>query len=168
MSMYDYLHHSPAISKKAKLFPGSVVTGDVVIEDCVSVWFNAIIRGDMAQVMIKENTNIQDGAIIHTNIDKPTLIGKNCTIGHGAIIHACTIGNDVLIGMGSIILDGAVIGDGAMIGAGTIVLPKKIIPPKMLAYGNPMLVTRILTKEELDSNRQNAINYVKIMQNYTF
>ncbi len=166
MSEVAYLNKKPTISQTAKIFPGAVLTGDVTLKDHVSVWYNAVIRGDMSFVMIGESTNIQDLAIIHTNTNRPTVIGKNVTIGHGAIIHACTIGNDCLIGMGSIILDEAVIGDGAMIGAGTIVPPKKVIPAKMLAYGNPMMITRQLSKEELESNKNNAKHYVEMMNNY--
>jgi carbonic anhydrase/acetyltransferase-like protein (isoleucine patch superfamily) len=168
MKTYSYLQHKPTLSPKSRIFPGAIVTGDVILGDDVSVWFNAVIRGDMSLVTILEKTNIQDHAMIHTNTDKPTYIGKNCTIGHRAIIHACTIGNDVLIGMGSIILDGVIIGDGAMIGAGTVVPPNKVIPPKMLAYGNPMMITRQLTKEELAANRKNAVKYVEMMNNYVF
>jgi carbonic anhydrase/acetyltransferase-like protein (isoleucine patch superfamily) len=166
MSTVPFKDKEPKLSKSAKIFPGAFVTGDVTLKDNVNVWYNAVIRGDMSFVIIGESSNVQDLAMIHTNTNRPTLIGKNVTIGHGAIIHACTIGNDCLIGMGSIILDEAVIGDGAMIGAGTIVPPKKVIPPKMLAYGNPMMITRQLTKEELESNKNNAIHYVEMMNSY--
>jgi len=166
MNNFSYQGNSPTISPKAKILPGAIITGEVIIKDFVSVWFNAVIRGDMSKVTIGEFTNIQDNAMVHTNTNKPTLIGSNVTIGHGAIIHACTIGNNALIGMGSIILDGAVIGDGAMIGAGTIVPPGKVVPPKMLAYGNPMQITRQLSEAEINANIQNSVNYVVMSKQY--
>lgn len=166
MAINNYLNKKPVIAESAYVFPGAIVTGDVILKENVSVWYNAVVRGDMANIIIGESTNIQDLAVIHTNTNRPTLIGKNVTIGHGAIIHACTIGNDCLIGMGSIILDNAVIGDGAMIGAGTVVPPNKIIPAGMLAYGNPMAIARTLTKEELLANKNNALLYVEMMNQY--
>jgi len=166
MNKFSYQGKSPTISPKAKILQGAIITGEVILKDFVSVWFNAVIRGDMSGVTIGEFTNVQDNAMIHTNTNKPTLIGSNVTIGHGAIIHACTIGNNALIGMGSVILDGAVIGDGAMIGAGTIVPPGKVIPPKMLAYGNPMQITRQLTEAEINANIQNSVNYVVMSKQY--
>ena len=166
MDYSEMIKKIPVIASSAYVFKGAVVTGDVVLKDNVSVWFNAVIRGDMANIFIGESSNIQDLAMVHTNTNLPTVIGHNVTIGHGAIIHACTIGNDCLIGMGSIILDNAVIGDGAMIGAGTIVPPNKVIPPGMLAYGNPMQITRTLTKEEIQANKNNAIHYVEMMNAY--
>lgn len=166
MAINNYLNKKPVIVESAYVFPGAIVTGDVILKENVSVWYNAVVRGDMANIIIGESTNIQDLAVIHTNTNRPTLIGKNVTIGHGAIIHACTIGNDCLIGMGSIILDNAMIGDGAMIGAGTVVPPNKVIPAGMLAYGNPMAIARTLTKEELLANKNNALLYVEMMNQY--
>ena len=109
----DYLGQSPTISKTAKIFKNAIIAGDVTIGEFVSVWYNVTIRGDMAPVTILENTNIQDNCVIHTNLNLPTHIGKNVTVGHGAIIHAATVEDNCLIGMGSIILDGAVIGKNA-------------------------------------------------------
>ncbi len=166
MNYHEFIDKTPTIASSAFVFPGAVVKGDVTLKENVSVWYNAVIRGDMANIYIGDSSNIQDLAMIHTNTNRPTIIGKNVTIGHGAIIHACTIGNDCLIGMGSIILDNAVIGDGAMIGAGTVVPPNKVIPSGMLAYGNPMGIARPLTKEEIISNKNNALHYVELMNAY--
>lgn len=166
MNYSEMINQTPVIAPTAFVLPGAVVTGDVILKDFVNVWYNAVIRGDMANIFIGESSNVQDLAMIHTNTNRPTVIGRNVTIGHGAIIHACTIGNDCLIGMGCIILDNAVIGDGAMIGAGTVVPPNKVIPPGMLAYGNPMQITRALTKDEIQANKNNAIHYVEMMKAY--
>lgn len=138
---------------------GCRIVGDVEIGENSSVWYNAVIRGDSNSVVIGENTNIQDNAVLHTSHDAPLIIGDNVTIGHGAIIHGCTIGNNVLIGMGAIVLDGAVIGDNCMIGAGALVTQNKLIPEGSLAFGNPAKVVRPITEEEKESILKNANEY---------
>ena len=147
---------SPTISKKAKIFKSAVIAGDVTISDYVNVWYNVTIRGDMAPVTILENTNIQDNTVIHTNTNLPTHIGKNVTVGHGAIIHAATVKDNSLIGMGSIILDGAVVGEYSLVGAGCVVPPFKIVPDKTLVIGNPMRIIRELTDKEIEDIKLNA------------
>lgn len=141
------------------LAEGSRIVGDVEIGENSSVWYNAVIRGDANKIVIGENTNIQDNAVLHVSEDAPLMIGDNVTVGHGAILHGCTIGNNVLIGMGAIVLDGAVIEDNCMIGAGTLVTQNKVIPKGTLAYGNPVKVIRSLTEEEKDSILRSANNY---------
>lgn len=138
---------------------GSRIVGDVEIGENSSVWYNAVLRGDVNKIVIGENTNIQDNAVLHVGEDTALLIGDNVTVGHGAILHGCTIGNNVLIGMGAIILDGAVIEDNCMIGAGTLVTQKKVISKGSLAFGNPVKVVRALTEEEKDSILWSANNY---------
>ncbi|MBU1145842.1 MAG: gamma carbonic anhydrase family protein [Firmicutes bacterium] len=166
MNRLSYLDKTPLISKTAKIFEQVVVVGDVVIHDFVSIWYHATIRGDMAPIEIKEYTNIQDNAVIHTNTNLPTFIGKYVTVGHGAIIHGATVLDYALIGMGSIILDGAVIGEYSMVGAGALIPPGKIIPPKMLVIGNPMRIVRELTVDEIKANLENAEYYVSLMKQY--
>lgn len=166
MIIEKYKDISPKISNKAKIFKNAVIAGDVTIHDFVNVWYNVTIRGDMAPVTILENTNIQDNSVIHTNTDLPTHIGKNVTVGHGAIIHAATVKDNALIGMGSIILDGAVIGEYSLVGAGCVVPPYKIVPPKTLVIGNPMKIIRELTNEEIENIRKNADHYLKLMSEY--
>lgn len=166
MLIKDYLDQKPRISEKAKIFENACIVGDVWIKDDVSVWFNATIRGDMAEVVIQEGTNIQDNAVIHTNFSTPTYIGKNVTVGHGAIIHGATIHDDCLIGMGSIILDKAVIMEECLIGAGALIPPGKVIPKRSLVVGNPMRIVRELTEEEIKANQTNSLNYVKLMNEF--
>lgn len=166
MYIEKYKNLVPKISTKAKIFKNVVISGDVTIEDNVNIWFNASIRGDMAPITIGENTNIQDNAVVHTNTNLPTHIGKNVTVGHGAIIHACTVNDDCLIGMGSIILDGAVIGKGALIGAGALIPPHKVIPEFVLVVGNPMRIIRELTEAEIAANKLNKDFYLKLMNDY--
>jgi carbonic anhydrase/acetyltransferase-like protein (isoleucine patch superfamily) len=154
----------PMIASTAKIFPQAIVTGDVTIGEFVNVWYSATLRGDMAKIMVGENTNIQDNAVVHTNTNLPTLIGKNVTIGHGAIIHACTIEDDVLIGMGAIILDGAIVRQQAMVGAGCVVPPGKEVPRRTLVVGNPMRIVRELSDQELAINRDNVRYYLELSQ----
>jgi carbonic anhydrase/acetyltransferase-like protein (isoleucine patch superfamily) len=166
MTLIPYLENQPTVSKKAYVLPGAIIAGDVRIDDHVSVWFNAVIRGDMARITIGENTNVQDLTVIHTNTASPTVIGRNVTIGHQAIIHACTIEDDALIGMGAVILDGAIIKKGAMVAAGTVVPPKKIVESYHLALGNPMVIKRPLTDLEIEHNRANIAHYIDLAQAY--
>ncbi len=161
-----YKEMKPCIAKSAVVMPGAQVLGDVTLNDYVSVWPNAVIRGDMAKVVILKNTNIQDNAVIHTNTNIPTYIGQSVTIGHLAIIHAATIKDYALIGMGAIILDNAEIGEYAMVAAGTVVPPGKKVPARMLALGNPMRIIRELTQLEIDGNIENAKKYIALSKSY--
>lgn len=143
------------------LAEGAVVKGDVTLGDDASVWYNATIRGDSNPVVIGERTNVQDNAVIHVELTHPVNIGKNVTIGHGAIVHGCEIGDNTLIGMGAIILNGAKIGKNCIIGAGALVTQNSIVPDGTLAFGNPAKVIRKLTPEEIGSNKENALHYVE-------
>ncbi len=164
--IFQYRDDRPELASGVKVFPGAVVAGAVRCDEFVNIWYNAVVRGDMAPVTIGRNTNIQDNAVIHTNTGLPTLIGANVTVGHGAIIHAATIGDDALIGMGAVILDGAIVETQALVAAGCVVPPGKTIPAGMLAVGNPAKVVRPLTPAEIEANRQNAATYVKMANAY--
>ncbi len=155
------------INAEAIVCDSAIVIGDVRIGRQSSIWYHAVVRGDMAPVTIGKNTNIQDGAIVHTSVDHPTTVGDNVTIGHGAIIHACTIEEEALIGMGAIILDGARVERGAMVAAGALVPPGKVVPAYNLAVGSPMKVVRKLNKDEITANRDNANHYVELAENQT-
>ena len=149
------------IAERVYLAEGARIVGDVEIGAGSSVWYNAVIRGDSNHLVIGENTNVQDNAVLHTSYSHALTIGDNVTIGHGAIVHGCTIGNNVLIGMGAIILDGAVIEDNCIIGAGGLVTQNKVIPEGTLSFGNPSKVLRKLTEKEKLSILENAKEYVK-------
>ncbi len=166
MIIEKYKGIAPVIDRTAKIFTNAVIAGNVTLKANVNVWYNATVRGDMAPVVIGENTNIQDNAVVHTNTDLPTFIGRNVTVGHGAIIHACTVKDNALIGMGSIILDGAVIGENTLIGAGAVVPPNKIIPNGVLVVGNPMRIVRELKENELKEMAINKNHYLKLMNEY--
>jgi len=164
MRIFSYLGHIPRVHSKATVMSGVRMSGDVTIEEGVNIWFNASLRGDMAKIIVGKNTNIQDNAVIHTNTDMPTIIGSHITIGHGAIIHAATIHDHALIGMGAIILDGAIVEEYAMVGAGCLVPPGKVVPKNTLVVGNPMKIVRELTKEEIEANQKNVEVYLQMAE----
>ena len=145
---------------------GAKVIGKVNIGENSSVWFNAVIRGDSNSIDIGKNSNVQDNSTLHTSSNHSLIIGDFVTIGHGCIIHGCKLGNNVLVGMGSIILDGAIIADNCIIGAGTLITQNKIIPSNSLVFGNPMKIIRNLTIEEINSIKENALMYVKEAEEY--
>lgn len=160
MPIYRTVYGNPVIDPDAFILPTAVVSGDVRLAKGVNVWHHATIRGDMASVTIGEDTNVQDNAVIHVNHDRPTVIGKRVTIGHGAIVHGAIVEDDALIGMGSILLDGCCVERGAMVGAGTLVPPGKTVPAGMLAIGSPMRIVRPLTDAERLDNKQNIDRYL--------
>ena len=154
------------IDKSVFIAEGAKVIGDVSILEGSSVWFNAVVRGDSNSIKIGKNTNIQDNAVIHTSKNSCVEIKDNVTIGHGAIIHGCKIGSNVLIGMGAIILDHAVIEDNCIIGAGALVTQNKVMPEDVVVLGNPAKVVRKLNDEERASIIENANEYWEEAQKY--
>ena len=140
----------------------AVVVGDVTLGKGVSVWFQAVVRGDEGPITVGENTNIQDAAILHAE----THIGKNCTIGLGAIVHGCTVGDDTRIGMGAIVLNGAKIGNHCLVGAGALVTGKMDAPDGSMILGSPAKVVRPLTAEEIESNRISMEDYLEAAARY--
>ena len=148
------------------IFPGAAVVGDVTLGKNCSVWFNAVVRADEAPISIGDGTNVQDNATLHVTEDKPLVVGKDVTIGHGAILHSCTVKDGALIGMGAVVLDDAVIGENAMVAAGALVTPRTVIPDGALAVGSPAKVKRPLTEEEIESNRQNSLGYAARKERY--
>ena len=154
-----YLGQTPQIHPSAYIAPGSTVLGDVVIGEQSSVWPGAVLRGDINSIRIGDCTNIQDGAILHLADDYPTILGNHVTVGHAAVVHACTVEDEVLIGMHATILDGAVIGKGSIIGAHTLVKAGMQVPPGSLVLGVPGRIQRQLTPEEQTNNLALAEKY---------
>ncbi len=150
------------MSDKARIYEGAKVLGDVKLGSNVSIWYNAVIRGDIEPITIEDNSNIQDNCVLHVSEDYPVKIGKNVSVGHGAIVHGCTIEDDVLVGMGAIILNGAHITKNCLIGAGALVTENKTFEEGSLILGSPAKAVRKLTDEEIESIRENADEYVKL------
>lgn len=136
---------------------GARVTGDVTLGEGVSVWYNAVLRGDDGAITVGSGTNIQDNAVLH----EETRVGAGCTIGHGAVVHGCTVGDNVLIGMGAIVLNGAKIGDDCIVGAGALVTGKLDAPAGSMILGSPAKVVRPLTEAEIQGNRASAEGYLE-------
>ncbi|MBN2690101.1 MAG: gamma carbonic anhydrase family protein [Gammaproteobacteria bacterium] len=142
------------------------VMGRVIIGGGVTVWYGAVVRGDDDQITIGDDTNVQDNAVLHVDIDKPLIIGKGVTIGHAAVLHGCTIGDDCLIGMNAVVLDDAVIGDGSIVGAHALIPPGKKIPPRSLVVGSPGKIVREVSDEDLSRIQWNAGHYKSKIDSY--
>lgn len=139
--------------------PGAVVRGNVSIGESSSIWYNAVVRADGIDVKIGDNTNIQDNCVVHADPGDSVDIGNNVTVGHGAIIHGCRIGDNTLIGMGAIILNNAQIGSNCIVGAGALVTEGKIIPDRSLVIGSPAVIKREITEEEIEKIKLNSKHY---------
>ncbi len=133
---------NPKVHPSAYVAPTAVIVGDVTIEEGVSIWDGAVIRGDVSYIKIGKNSNVQDNAVIHVSHDAPTIIGENVTIGHLAMVHAAKIEDNVIIGINSVVLDNAVIGEGSIVGAGAVVTSNTKIPPNSLVLGIPAKVIK--------------------------
>jgi carbonic anhydrase/acetyltransferase-like protein (isoleucine patch superfamily) len=140
--------------------PGAMLAGSIVLENNVSIWFNVVIRADNDKVHIGENTNIQDGSVLHCDPGFPLTIGRNATVGHKVMLHGCTVGDGALVGINSVVLNGAKIGAGALLGANSLVPEGKEIPPGVLAVGSPAKVVRDLTAEQIAGILKIADSYV--------
>jgi len=147
--IYPYKDKHPQIDPSAFIADFATITGDVTIGAESSIWFNTVVRGDVAPTIIGNRTNIQDLCMLHQSPGNPLILEDNVTIGHQVTLHSCTVRKNVLIGMGSIILDGAEIGEGAFIGAGSLVPQGKVIPPGKLAFGRPAKVIRDLGEDDI-------------------
>ena len=156
--------NQPIIHSSVFVAPGAFVTGDVVIGENSSVWYNAVLRGDMAQITIGKNTNVQDGCILHTDPGSPLRLGDYVTVGHGAILPGCTVQEGSLGGRRAIILDGAVIGRNCLGGAGALVTRRTAVPDGSLVLGNPAKIKRSLSAKELENLRDNAYEYIALSQ----
>lgn len=156
-----FANHSPRIGRGVFIAPNATLIGDVVLEDEASVWFSAVLRGDIGAIRIGARTNIQDLACVHlTQKISSTVVGADVTVGHGAILHGCTIGDRCLIGMGSILLDNCVIGEGSVVAAGSVVTARTVIPPRSLVRGTPAKVIREVTDEEAKLGIDGAAHYL--------
>jgi carbonic anhydrase/acetyltransferase-like protein (isoleucine patch superfamily) len=158
-SVVPELHETAFVAHTAE------VAGDVKLAAGSSVWFSASVRGDIAQIVVGKNSNVQDAAVLHCDFGIPCVIGEGVTIGHGAIVHSAKVGDNTLIGMGAIVMNGAVIGEDSIVGAGALITGGKEFPPRSMILGSPAKVARELTDEEIAHNRENAQHYVELGRN---
>lgn len=157
----------PKIDQETFIAAGAVIAADVSVGTNSGIWFNAVIRGDVAPVVIGENTNIQDGSVVHTSrFDGPTHIGNNITIGHMALIHACTLKDNCFVGMSSTIMDKAIVEEWGFVAAGSLVTPGKVVGQYELWAGRPAKFLRRVTDEEIDFMKDNVRNYVQLAKEY--
>lgn len=152
----------PVLAASARIAGNAVLIGDVRLEEDVSVWYGAVLRGDAGAIRVGAGSNIQDLCALHCGDGQPLTIGKNVVVGHGAILHSCTVEDGCLVGMGAILLDGCVIGAGSVIGAGALVPPGKVVPPGSLVVGVPGKVARQVTAAEQAETLENAAHYVSL------
>src|SRR5260370_10168708 len=154
-----FLRRQPRLGEGVYIARGAVVVGDVTLGDFASIWYNAVMRGDINRIEVGHHTNIQDNAVLHVADEYPCLVGNHVTVGHSAIVHACLVGDETLIGMGAIILDGAAIGRQCLIGAKALVTQRAEIPDGSLVLGAPAKVARPLTSEEPAQLKTSAAHY---------
>jgi carbonic anhydrase/acetyltransferase-like protein (isoleucine patch superfamily) len=166
MTVYAIGAKRPQLDASVWIAPNATVIGDVRIGRNVSIWWNAVLRGDNDPITIGGNTNIQDGSVLHTDIGVPMNIGSDVTVGHMVMLHGCTVGDGSLIGIGAIVLNNAVIGRECLIGAGALVPEGKQIPDRSLVVGSPGRVVRQLTDEDVASIRAGNHHYIEHMQEY--
>jgi len=155
-----FLRRQPKLGKNVFIAKNATVIGDVTLGAHASIWYGAVLRGDINRIVVGHHSNIQDNAVLHLADDFPCLLGNWVTVGHSAIVHACKVGDEVLVGMGAVVLDGAVIGKQSLIGAKALVTQGTKIPPGSLVLGAPAKVVRKLTKEERAGLKWWAEKYV--------
>ena len=143
-----------------RIAPSAVVVGDVQLEENVNIWHHAVLRGDSGAIRVGAGTNIQDGCVLH----EQTTVGSGCTVGHRAILHGCTVGDNCVIGMGAIVLNGAILGDGCLVGAGALVTGKTHAPAGSVLLGSPAKVVKSVTPEQIEENAHSAAHYVELAE----
>lgn len=156
----------PVIANSARVMPGAVILGEVTIEEGCGIWPNAVLRGDLGPIHIAQNTNIQDGCVLHCDIGGTITVGADVTVGHLCILHGCTIGENSLIGMGSLLMNEVKVGKNCLIGAGSLLTEGTEVPDGHLAFGRPAKVRRPLTEEEVAYIREGAVGYKDLLTEY--
>jgi carbonic anhydrase/acetyltransferase-like protein (isoleucine patch superfamily) len=164
--IYELEKHVPNIDPECWVAPNAIIIGKVQLKKNSNIWFNTVLRGDVDQITIGENTNIQDGSIIHTDPGCPTIVGNGVTVGHMVMLHGCEIADDCLIGIGSTILNKTKIGKNCIIGANALVTENKVIPERSLVLGSPGKIVRQVTDEEIEHIKENARVYVENFKKY--
>ncbi|MDP3622502.1 MAG: gamma carbonic anhydrase family protein [Methanobacteriaceae archaeon] len=155
------------IHTTTKIFPGSQIIGNVKIGQDSSVWYNAVIRGDIESISIGRFSNVQDNCVVHSSREYPVEIGDYISIGHGAVVHGCKLGDNVLVGMNATILNGAEIGENSIVGAGAVVTEGKKFPPESLIIGLPAKTVKTLSEKQIKSIKDNALRYVELSKKHS-
>lgn len=162
MAIFEVGGYKPQIDEDAFVADSASVMGQVTLKKGGSIWYNATVRGDLDKIVIGEHSNIQDNCVIHLDIDMPTIVGDYVTVGHGCILHACTIEDKVLVGMGATLLDNVVVGEGSIIAAGAVVAPNTVIPPYSMVMGIPGKVVRQLDPASGQERVDHALEYEQL------
>jgi len=166
MPLYEIDGLSPTVPGNSWVAPSADLIGDVRLGEEVGIWFGAVIRADNTPILLGDRTNIQEGAMLHSDPGVPLTIGADCTVGHHAILHGCTLGDRVLVGMGAIVLNNAVIGEDCLIGAGALVTEGKVFPPGSLIIGSPAKAVKELAPEMIEGIKRSAAGYAARQQRF--
>jgi carbonic anhydrase/acetyltransferase-like protein (isoleucine patch superfamily) len=167
MAVYELNAVRPKLGRDVFVAENASVIGDVHLGDGASLWFGTVVRGDYSPIRIGARTNVQDNVVVHiVSTNGPTIIGDDVTIGHSAVVHACTVGDVCLIGMGAVVLDFAVIGDGSFVAAGSLVTPRTVIPPGSFVLGRPAKVVRPVNDTERATIARSAADYVRFAADF--
>ncbi len=164
--MERFKDRTPVLHAETFVAEGARLIGRVVMAAGASVWYNSVLRADLADIIIGENTNIQDNCVVHVDSGRATVLGRGVTVGHGAILHACSVGDNCLVGMGAILLDGTVIPRDSIVAAGALVPPGKTYPEGSLILGSPAKVARKLSAEEITKISESAVHYREFWEAY--
>jgi len=167
MPLYEIDGLRPVVPETSWVAPSADLIGDVRLGEGVGIWFGAVIRADNTPIVLGDGTNIQEGAMLHSDPGSPLTLGRDCTVGHHAILHGCTLGDRVLVGMGAIVLNDAVIGDDCLIGAGALVTEGKSFPAGSLIIGSPAKAVRELSPEVIEGLKRSAAGYVERQQRFS-
>lgn len=162
----EFKGRTPIIGKSVFIAPTAVIIGDVEIKDNSSIWYGTVVRGDMSQIIIGENTNIQDNCTIHTDHDKPALIGNHVTVGHNAVVHGCILKDNCLVGINSVVLSGAVIETGAVVAAGSVVKHGQVVGPYHLVAGIPCELKKELSETTIEKRKATAEHYIELAREH--
>ncbi len=166
MPVFPFNSVWPTIAEDVFIAPGAMIIGDVTIHEGASIWYNAVVRGDTAPIVIGRGTNIQDNCTLHADEDAPLTIGEDCTVGHGAVVHGATVGDRVLIGMNAVVLSRSKVGSNTIVGACALVAEGKSVPGGVLAVGVPARVVRELSAEEVEGVVSSAVGYAERAQKH--
>ncbi|MCQ2364299.1 MAG: gamma carbonic anhydrase family protein [Akkermansia sp.] len=166
MAIESFRGTTPVLDSPAFVAAGAAIIGDVVLSHDSSVWYNTTLRGDVAPIRIGEGSNVQDNCCIHVDYELGCTLGRHVTIGHSVTLHACTVEDNCLIGMGAVILDGAVIGHGSIVGAHALVTKNTVIPPHSLVLGSPAKVIKTLPDDTEQANLHHAQDYIRLAREF--